>query len=368
MTPYLLPKDLFQFMIVFLGHYVGENEHMRQYLLGFENLKEEIKNMYPVPELFAFATRLNTTGFFKFCIETDLLPIKDTPGMQESLLFVKEFSGLSTNELDRRRLLKDDNRILLVFEFACLYDIPILLKNCSSLLKARDREKQTALHIAAKRGSVDSLIILLTRNTFQVDAVDANGNYPLHLAAANGHSKITTLLIGAGALVNVINKAKESPIFVAAKHGHMKVLKHLIAGPDGGSSEPLIIESIKCMEEDDALKAIKTLVHCGWDINEKDTNGKGLLYHAVRLKKIKLLPMLLDEGAVLDDGGTVLDFKFSAPSFPDKDKIWRARFKEGLKMEHYFMTKFGGNYGSRRRPRSARQQYDYEKIQMGHYQ
>jgi ankyrin repeat protein len=45
----------------------------------------------------------------------------------------------------------------------------------------------------------------------------------LHIAARNGNVRIVSLLIEAGAQVNVYNKKKETPLQMAAESGKVKV-------------------------------------------------------------------------------------------------------------------------------------------------
>jgi ankyrin repeat protein len=60
------------------------------------------------------------------------------------------------------------------------------------------------------------------------NAVDANGDYPLDLAAQKGDSQIVQSLLSRGATVNFRNKTGSFPIHTAALNGNTEVVKLLL--------------------------------------------------------------------------------------------------------------------------------------------
>ena len=56
---------------------------------------------------------------------------------------------------------------------------------------------QTALHIAAERGDLSVVRLLLDSSDIPVDAGDARGYTALHLAAAGGHCDVIKVLLEA---------------------------------------------------------------------------------------------------------------------------------------------------------------------------
>jgi ankyrin repeat protein len=60
------------------------------------------------------------------------------------------------------------------------------------------------------------------------NAVDANGDYPLDLAAQKGDSQIVQSLLSRGAAVNFRNKTGSFPIHTAALNGYTEVVKLLL--------------------------------------------------------------------------------------------------------------------------------------------
>lgn len=62
---------------------------------------------------------------------------------------------------------------------------------------------QTPLHIAAQRGDMSIVRLLLTSKFINVDAQDCWGATPLHLASENGHIEVVKLLVAHNAQLNV---------------------------------------------------------------------------------------------------------------------------------------------------------------------
>jgi len=83
------------------------------------------------------------------------------------------------------------------------------------LVKARYGERQrTRLMWACERGSVQRAAQLLDWKS-DIEARDADGNTPLHIASAAGHGEVVRELLRRGAKVDAVNKRGDSPLHVA---------------------------------------------------------------------------------------------------------------------------------------------------------
>ncbi|GEM_PF-1009902 len=201
-----------------------------------------------------------------------------------------------------------------------------------------------------------------------VDCVVYEGNpgrnYPLHIAAQNGNVHIVSILIEAGAQVNVYNEKEENPLQMAAESGNAKVGQILIShGADVNehrdtSSEPMLIaienenidfanmllqngvniqssrraylnyaakynipESIKWLAKDynineedyshktvlyeavenGSLEAAGILIELGANVNALDASKREPLYFAVKNENIEMSRLLIEKGANINN-------------------------------------------------------------------
>ena len=82
------------------------------------------------------------------------------------------------------------------------------------------------LHVAAWRGFVDVLNVLI-QNGAKMNAVEEINGNALQYAASNGHADVAKVLIRNG-VKSVDNKYNETPLHHAAWNGHVDVAKVLI--------------------------------------------------------------------------------------------------------------------------------------------
>jgi ankyrin repeat protein len=85
-------------------------------------------------------------------------------------------------------------------------------------LRQRNAHGQTPLHIAAARGHVPVVELLLRADPAAMDAGDEAGRAPLHVAAAGGVDAVCAALLRAGASPLVTNQcasAHASPLATA---------------------------------------------------------------------------------------------------------------------------------------------------------
>mmetsp|Transcript_47049 Transcript_47049/g.112098 ORF Transcript_47049/g.112098 Transcript_47049/m.112098 type:complete len:348 (+) Transcript_47049:118-1161(+) len=94
----------------------------------------------------------------------------------------------------------------------------------SSASAARAQPRADTLLTPCYRGDVDAVEELLAAGS-TMDASDALGNSPLHLAAFNGHVKVVKMLLAAGADPNVQNGEQDTPIYMAVLSNNMECVK-----------------------------------------------------------------------------------------------------------------------------------------------
>lgn len=87
---------------------------------------------------------------------------------------------------------------------------------------------ETALHIAASRGKVELVQILLYENFVNANSTSSNAKTPLHGAARCGNLAIVKLLLDCDADVNAVDDFGYTPLTIAAQWGHNEVVKELV--------------------------------------------------------------------------------------------------------------------------------------------
>jgi ankyrin repeat protein len=72
------------------------------------------------------------------------------------------------------------------------------------------------------------LVSYIIGGSQNINALNTNGETPLHLAARVGNKEIVSLLIQNGAFVNSIDTKNRTPLHYAVKHGHIDIVQLLL--------------------------------------------------------------------------------------------------------------------------------------------
>ena len=143
-----------------------------------------------------------------------------------------------------------------------------LLLDCGADANAPNKHGQTALHTAAggEKDSPELCEILLKQNT-RINAVDKDGNQPLHLACKLDHSKTAHFLVSHGAGTNEPNRQRQTAL-------------HIVAGRRTSSQ-----------------KLCKMLLDCGARLDAADKDGRQPLHIACERENVAVGELLLSSGA-----------------------------------------------------------------------
>ena len=110
---------------------------------------------------------------------------------------------------------------------------------------AKDEDRVTPLHAAAKGGSAKSIAALLAAGADPI-AKDASGTTPLHMAAEKGHAKAIATLLAADADPIAQDDSGTTPLHVATEKGHAKTTAALIvAATRTGRKERFLVHPPK---------------------------------------------------------------------------------------------------------------------------
>ncbi|TQV95659.1 Pfs, NACHT and Ankyrin domain-containing protein [Cordyceps javanica] len=134
--------------------------------------------------------------------------------------------------------------------------------------RLRDRRGRTALHYAANAGRLYPTNLSDWKNSADIDAKDARGWTPLHLAAASGHEGIVRQLTDIGADIEARENQGQTPIYLATKNGHEA--------------------------------ATKLLVELGANLAVRACSGTTLLYSTAEGGNAAIAELLIDKGVKID--------------------------------------------------------------------
>lgn len=189
-----------------------------------------------------------------------------------------------------------------------------LLAKAGGDLNARNKRRQTALHIAINKGHFNVVKTLLELNCHP-SLQDSEGDTPLHDAISKEQDEMLSLLLDYGADITLTNNNGFNALHHAALKGNPSAMKILLAK----TNRPWIVEEKK----DDGYTALHLaalnnhveiadlLVHMGKaNMDKQNVNLQTALHLAVERQHVQIVKLLVREGANLNipdkDGDTPL--------------------------------------------------------------
>jgi ankyrin repeat protein len=172
-------------------------------------------------------------------------------------------------------------------------------------VEQRTQTGWTALHFAAKEGSVDMIDLLLSAKA-EVEAQTENGHRPLAIAAFRGHKKAVMKFLDAKADVQARSLRGASALYHAAGNGHLEVVDILLkANGDVTAEVDLGIASLQRASIGGHVYVVKRLLKAGAQVDAHANIASALSCAAIR-GHIKVVNVLLEANAdvnIQDDVG-----------------------------------------------------------------
>ncbi|XP_059178223.1 putative ankyrin repeat protein RF_0381 [Physella acuta] len=188
---------------------------------------------------------------------------------------------------------------------------------------------QTALHIAADRGSV-SLVKLLTQAGADVNMTDGNNRTALQIGLHN--TNIVEILLQGGADPNVLdehgdtpllnavtyyqgftlkrllvkynsnlnikNKHRQTPLMLAIEQSNIEIIHLLLDyGAEVVHKTNLGLDAVQHAIFKGSMISLKSLIRAGADINARNSRGETYLIQSVKLLQLEIADLLIKSGA-----------------------------------------------------------------------
>ena len=216
-----------------------------------------------------------------------------------------------------------------------------LILNQKALVNARNKEGETALHIAVRLNQRETGEFLLSRGAdifssnsvgesplylaltypsgvlqwmFTVQTIDARdglGNSMLHYAAMWKLDRHIPFIIKKGVLTETENATGETPLFMAVKYDGASTVRALL-GMDANlnARDSLGNSALHAAVRWNSQNAALALIDAGIDVNAHSLTGTSPLHDSVRLGITEIANILLNRGANIEvrdaDGNTPL--------------------------------------------------------------
>jgi len=171
-----------------------------------------------------------------------------------------------------------------------------LIGSAERSIEAKDKNLNTALHLATEAGDID-VIRLLTEHHASLEHINKAGQLPLHIAAMYGYDNIVDLLLAMGSPVNTDDE-HASPLHMASAWGWHKVaLKLIKAGADIESRDEKGRTPLYLAAYNGSRIIVDLLLRYKVNPNIADTDGRSPLHVAALGGWEPVVNLLLKRGA-----------------------------------------------------------------------
>nr|XP_015090945.1 ankycorbin isoform X5 [Vicugna pacos] len=206
-----------------------------------------------------------------------------------------KFRKSDTNEWN-----KNDDRLLQAVENGDAEKVASLLGKKGTSATKQDSEGKTAFHLAATKGHVECLRVMVAHGV-DVTAQDTAGHSALHLAAKNSHHECIKKLLQSKCPAESVDSSGKTALHYAAAQGCLQAVQVLcehkspINLKDLDGNIPLLLAA-----QNGHSEVSRFLLDHGADVNSRDKNGRTALMLACEIGSSNIVEALIKKGADLN--------------------------------------------------------------------
>ncbi|XP_037741862.2 ankyrin repeat domain-containing protein 24 isoform X6 [Chelonia mydas] len=192
---------------------------------------------------------------------------------------------------------KNDEKLLQAVDYNDPEKVTALLLRKGLVPTKLDSEGKSAFHLAAMRGNVDCLEVMLAHGADAM-TTDSSGYNALHLAAKHGHPQCVSKLLQASCPVDGADSSGRTALHHAAVSGCISCseilcdFKASLNTKDKDGSTPLILAAKMSHSE-----LCRYLLHHGAAVNSRDQQGRTALMLACENGSVETVEVLIHAGA-----------------------------------------------------------------------
>lgn len=205
-----------------------------------------------------------------------------------------KFRKSDTNEWN-----KNDDRLLQAVEHGDAEKVASLLGKKGASATKQDSEGKTAFHLAATKGHVECLRVMVTHGV-DVTAQDPAGHSALHLAAKNSHHEYIKKLLQSKCPAESTDSSGKTALHYAAAQGCLPAVQVLcehrspVNLKDADGNIPLLLAA-----QNGHSEVCRFLLDHGTDVNSRDKSGRTALMVACEIGSPGIAEALIKKGADL---------------------------------------------------------------------
>nr|XP_008990449.2 ankycorbin isoform X3 [Callithrix jacchus] len=194
---------------------------------------------------------------------------------------------------------KNDDRLLQAVENGDAEKVASLLSKKGASATKHDSEGKTAFHLAAAKGHVECLRVMVTHGV-DVTAQDTTGHSALHLAAKNSHHECIRKLLQSKCPADSVDSSGKTALHYAAAQGCLQAVQILcehkspINLKDLDGNIPLLLAV-----QNGHSEICHFLLDHGADVNSRNKSGRTALMLACEIGSSNIVEALIKKGADL---------------------------------------------------------------------